>query len=242
MENSTSSELFWINSFTPNTPSDGSKHRREVMQKVALRRKGKSRQHHPNSRQLPVFIRGDDASKSSKDKLFDRYSHIQSENPCPAAVEPDELHLQTSLTQLRVAAMHPSMLVRSNLDFADLSSLASLHVGRYTGQRLIERPRSIAHFLGGTSWSYCRYLSFYYAQSVLLRTAADCVVARVRYLLTPEDTSWESLALTSYSDALSHLQEAINSTSQHPTAEVLCATQILSLYEVGLYLQFVNKV
>lgn len=208
------------------------------MQKVALRRKREPKQHHPNSRQLPVFVRDDDAGESSGSQFLDRGSRIQSENPDSAAVESDELRSQTSLTHLRVAAVHPPMLVKSNLDFVELSSLASLEVGRYTGQRLIERSRSIAHFLGGTTWSYCRYVPFHYAQSVLVRNATDCVVARVRCLLTPEDTDWESLALTSYSKALSNLQEAINSTSQHPTTEVLCATQILSLYEVSFYLPY----
>lgn len=133
--------------------------------------------------------------------------------------------------------MYPSMILKCNLDFVDLSSLASFEVGRYTGQRLIERPGSITHFLGGTTWSYCRYVPFYYAQSDLVRHATDCVIARVRCLLTPQRTEWESLAITCYSKALSTLQEAINSTSQYPTAEVLCATQILSLYEVSYHLR-----
>src|SRR6187402_1704574 len=156
MEDSTSSDLFWIESSTSNAPSDSSKRRREVMQKVALRRKRRPKQHHPNSRQLPVFIRDDDAGKSSASQFLDKGSHIQTENPDSAAVKPDALSSRTSLTHLRVAAMYPQMLVQSNLDFVDLSSLASLEVGRYTGQRLLERPQGIAHFLRGTTWSYCR--------------------------------------------------------------------------------------
>jgi hypothetical protein len=134
------------------------------------------------------------------------------------------------------------MLTKCNLDFLDLSLLASLEVGRYTGQRLLESPRNMSHFLGGKNWSYWGYVPFHYNQSVLVRNASDCVVARVRCLLTPKATQWESLALSSYSKALLNLQEAINSTPQHPTAEILCATQILGLYEVSLYLSYAKSI
>jgi hypothetical protein len=142
MEDSTSSDLFWIETSTANASSDWSKRRRQVLQKVALKRRREPKQHHPNSRQLPVFIRDDDAGKSSESQCFDKGRHVQSENPDSTAIKPDVLPSHTSLTQLRVAAMHPPMLVQSNLDFVDLSSLASLEVGRYTGQRLIERPEA----------------------------------------------------------------------------------------------------
>jgi hypothetical protein len=52
-------------------------------------------------------------------------------------------------------------------------------------------------------------------------------------LLTPETKEWELYALSSYSIALLNLQEAINSASKHLTAEILCTTQILGLYEVS---------
>lgn len=180
---------------------------------------------------MPVFIRYDEAVDSLGCQSIDQGTCTQLGTTGSASIECG----QTSLTDTRIVPRYPSMLVYANLDFKDLASLASLEVGRFTGQRLIERPRGIAHFLRGTTWSYCHYVPSYYAQSILVRTATDCVIAKVKHLLLSEaaDSDWEALAVASYSKALSELQEAISSTSQCPTVEALCATQILSLYEVG---------
>jgi len=234
------SNFFWMTSSTPDAPPDSSKGRQDVMQKVALRRR-KEKRHHPNRRQLPVFIRSDNSNESSEKKNLGNSGCFKYEDRRPDAFEFDELHSQTSLTHLRVASPYPSVLLKCNLDFVDLASLASPEVGRFTGQWLIQRRRSIGQFLRGTIWSYCRYVPFYYARSVLVRNATDCVVARVRSLLTP-DTTWESLALMSYSKALSNLQEVLNSTSPHLTAEVLCTTQILCIYEASLCLTDVTAI
>ena len=200
------------------------------MQTVALRRKQQPKHRHPNSRQLPRFAPDLEQGAEAVEKA----SSIQFQNTDLDFVQSDEFPSEPSLTDLRVFTItYPSMLTKSNLNFLDLSLLASLEVGRYTGQRLLENPQNLSHFLGGKNWSYCRYVPFYYNDSALVRSATDCVLARVRCLLTPDDTKWESVALSSYSKALSSLQEAINSTSQIPTAEILCSTQILGLYEVG---------
>ncbi|KAL6899917.1 hypothetical protein GGI43DRAFT_53705 [Trichoderma evansii] len=108
----------------------------------------------------------------------------------------------------------------------------SVGVGRYTGQRLLGSPQIISHFFKGRNWSYFQYIPLHYQQSVLIRSATDCVLARVRCLLTPDDKKWELFALSFYSRALLKLQDAIYSTSQDITAEVLCATLMLGLYEL----------
>jgi hypothetical protein len=124
------------------------------------------------------------------------------------------------------------MLKKCNLAFLDLSLLASLEVGRNTGQKLLENRQNISHFLKGKNWSYFQFVPFYYDQYDLIRKATDCVIARVRCLLSPRDPDLEAIAVLAYSKALSDLQEAINSAVSRPTTEVLCATQILGLYEV----------
>lgn len=210
------------------------------MQKLASKRKGPKR-YHPNGLQLPIFLQGnlnESTTNQGKDK---QEAHAIESSACCQARVPDSdvcefgyLHLQTSLTQLPISPnTYASLLVKSNLNFLDLSLLASLEVGRYTGQRLLEDPQNISHFLGGKNWSYCSYVPFHYDESALVRHATDCVVARLRGLLTPMDKVWESLAVSSYLKALSHLQGAINSNSQYLMSETLLATQILGLYEVS---------
>ncbi|KKO98289.1 hypothetical protein THAR02_09612 [Trichoderma harzianum] len=208
-----STNLLWINPTTSTVPFDRAKIRRQVMQKVAQKRKRQPKHRHPNSRQIPVFIADEDFTGSATDR---KQTETVDVTRIPAITSP----------------AYPIMLAKTNLRFLDLSLLASVGVGRYTGQRLLENPQSIIHFFEGKNWSYFRYIPLHYDQSVLIRSATDCVLARVRCLLTPDDKQWELLALSKYSIALSNLQDAIHSASQHITTEVLCATQILGLYEL----------
>jgi hypothetical protein len=233
MEALKTSNFLWIDASASNHLPGGGLRRREVMQKLALRRKREPKQLHPNSRQLPVFIQSNDGAESSRDQMVGTTGHVSLDMPGRRIGDGAASSLPPSLTTVHLAPVHPTMLVKANLDFVDLCSLASLEVGRYTGHRFLKQPHSIAFYLGGTTWSYCRYVPSLYSQSLLVRTAADCAIARVKCLLKPDDTGWEVLAITSYSNAISVLQKAINdNVSQHPSAEVLCSTQILSLYEV----------
>jgi hypothetical protein len=227
--------LVWINPATT-APVDRARTRREIMQKVAQKRKAEPKPRHPNSRQLPVFISGDENRAS--------YEHIQTLNVAkrPVRIRSDGVYIQTDTTYLRApASTYSAILAKTNLDFLDLSLLTSVGVGRYTGQKLLENPQTISHFFGGRNWSYFQYIPMRYQQSVLIRSATDSVLARVRHLLTPDDTRWELFALSAYSRALSKLQDAMDSTSQQITADILCATQMLGLYEVSASLSELTK-
>jgi hypothetical protein len=233
-----SNNLVWINPATT-SPVDRAKTRREIMQKVAQKRKAEPKHRHPNSRQLPVFIPSDGLPESAAE-----YKQLQTFNVAerPSQTKPDGVYIQTDTIYLRAPpTLYSAVLTKTNLHFLDLSLLTSVGVGRYTGQRLFENPQTIAHFFTGRIWSYFQYIPLHYQQSILIRSATDCVLARVRCLLTPDDKSWELFALSAYSRALSKLQGAMDSTSQRITAELLCATQMLGLYEVSVSLADYGK-
>ncbi|KAL7940493.1 hypothetical protein V8C42DRAFT_362289 [Trichoderma barbatum] len=223
------SNILWINPTTSTVPFDRAQIRREVMQKVAQKRKRGPQYRHPNSRQTPVFIPGDGLGNGVVNWKQPRISNVAKRSPKDTS--DDIVCMQTYLTIPRgLAPSYPTILAKTNLRFLDLSLLASVGVGRYTGQRLLETPQSISHFFEGKIWSYSCYVPLHYDESVLTRSAMDCVIARVMCLLAFDYKSREIFALSSYSIALSILQDAIQS-SQHITAEALCATQILGLYE-----------
>lgn len=242
MKDSKPVELLWINPATSKDRSSRSKVRQDVMQKVAWRRKQAPKRSHPNSRQLPLFLPIDSHVDTSPGKKQEQKSNTisagdidyskQQDGQWPNIDHPGGMHMRV------LPLIYPTMFVKCSLDFLDLSLLASLEIGRYTGPRLLERPQNMACFLGGKNWSYCRYMLALYGESVLIRSAADCVVARVRCLLTPEAPEWESLAISSYSKALTHLQGAISNPKERPSAELLCATQVLGLYEVSASFPF----
>ncbi|OCL09252.1 hypothetical protein AOQ84DRAFT_272020, partial [Glonium stellatum] len=71
-----------------------------------------------------------------------------------------------------------------------------------------------------------------YGHSACLTDAVDCIVARVRCLVSPAHVSWERLAISLYTKALKSLQAALDSLTQRLTPDILCVTEILALYEL----------
>jgi hypothetical protein len=207
--------------------------KKDVMRNVALRRKMIPKKPHPNGRQLPVFIVDDEPENRQKQyattksvrthRLSSEFSHHDNLPPPFVTFYPG---LGTS---------PPTMLAQCNLDFRDLSILASHEVGRFTGRRLLENPGLFPHFLGKKNLSYCQFVPLHYGRNNCIRYAVDCAVARARCLLSPSETQWELLALSSYTKAISTLQKALDSVSSQCTVEILCATQILALYEVSRF-------
>lgn len=248
MATCSSVELLFVHATSANPPIRSSKIRRDVMQKVAMRRKREAKnrmQSHPNSRQLPVFVSAK-LEKSVKAPFLCE-AHLEQVGCYSKDQEQEFDHLRRDKTgyaydpflqcvspTLPIFANPPAILMKANLGFLNFSTLASFEIGRYTGERLLATPSRFTNFLGTKSWSYFWYVPARYDSCALLRIATDCVAARVRHLLAPSDSEWGALALRCYAKALSEVQRAINaSAGQKPSAEVLCATQILGLYEVS---------
>ncbi len=63
------------------------------------------------------------------------------------------------------------------------------------------------------------------------KAVADCVMARARQIISPGG-NWEPIVIASYVKALDSLQKALDCPKQRYQPEVLCATEILSLYEL----------
>lgn len=238
-----STDLLWINPATSRKPSDRTEIRRDVMRNVALRKKRGKKSPHPNRRQFPLFISNEFASGP-----VGSTSQVHNQN-CTTTIFSDESEkdgsnrVSSQVTRTCLGFFTPTFLPASgknSVHYLDLSLLASLEVGRYTGQKLLERPQNITQFLGGKNWSYFRYVPLYYDKDILIRNATDCVLARVKCSLSPDSLECESLALRAYLKALASLQDAINSSTRHLTVETLCATQILGLYEVSLCPTFKN--
>ncbi|KAA8575295.1 hypothetical protein EYC84_004474 [Monilinia fructicola] len=127
------------------------------------------------------------------------------------------------------------MLSKFGFDIMELSTLATLHVGRSTRRALCQSPESIVHQMRTQKqWSFLSFLPTRYGHNACLSAAADCVVARARQIISPpQQTSfWEPLVLAHYITALETLQRALDSPKTRYQPEVLCATEILALYEL----------
>lgn len=127
---------------------------------------------------------------------------------------------------------------KANFDILLLSSLATLHVCRPVRQLLSQSPnRLVGQLQAYRRPSYFRYIPSRYDDVPCLRDAIDCVIARTQQIISPDPTT-ERQALKTYVKALGSLQAALDDLEQWLQPEVLCATEILALYEVGFRLGF----
>jgi hypothetical protein len=122
--------------------------------------------------------------------------------------------------------------MKSDFDILDLSRLATLHVGRAARAALSQNPYHLIYQLRShKQWSYLAYLPSLYGHVPCLKDATDCVIARARQIISPHE-NWEAAVITLYVKALDSLQRALDCPKQRYKPEVLCATEILALYEV----------
>jgi hypothetical protein len=117
------------------------------------------------------------------------------------------------------------------IDLMSLSILTNFNVGKSTIAILSADPTRLASLLNLQQWSYLEYVPSRYGVSPCLTAATNCLLAKVHTVLAPKE---ECFAVCSrlYGKALRALQDAIASDSSAMDADVLCATQLLSLHEV----------
>lgn len=122
--------------------------------------------------------------------------------------------------------------MKNGFDIIDLSALSTYHVGRATAEALSSDPLQLLRLLDFKQWSYMSYLPSLYGSSACLDDAVDCIIARARQILAPHGEAGEREVIRLYLKAIDSLRKALNSPSQRLAAHVLCATEILALYEV----------
>ena len=122
--------------------------------------------------------------------------------------------------------------MKTDFDILNLSTLSTLHVNRAARAALSRNPYQLIYQLKTyKQWSYLSYLPSRYGQVPCLRDATDCVIARARQIISPS-RNWEAAVISFYVKALDSLQKALDCPKTRFMPEVLCATEILALYEV----------
>ncbi|EMC99449.1 hypothetical protein BAUCODRAFT_337272 [Baudoinia panamericana UAMH 10762] len=137
---------------------------------------------------------------------------------------------------LRSMAPYPNYeraCAKFGLELTSLAILTNFNVGKSTIAMLSSDPSRLASLLGHKKCSYLDYVPAYYGSSECLTAATDCLLARVHTFLAPKEEC-QAVCNWLYGKALRSLQDALNSDSLAVSADVLCATQLLSLHEVGL--------
>jgi len=225
--------------------------RKQAMKKASIVRKQSGTYGKHNLRQYPVFLDQDD--KEAVVELWNRekdlgssaqrsMSTIDGTKQTKGKPKSERRHEAERLRWLsRLDALPENALsaqgyqLTSNLfdfDILDLSTLATLHIGRAVRGALSRNPYHLVHQLRSHKrWSYLTFLPSRYCHIKCLKDATDCVIARARQIISPGE-NWEPIVIACYVKALDSLQKALDCPKQRYQPEVLCATEILSLYEL----------
>lgn len=121
--------------------------------------------------------------------------------------------------------------MKCNFDILDLSALTTFHVGRITTEGLYASPTGLVDVLQCRQWSYFSYIPCRFGHFPYLDDAARCVARRVRGWVEGE-VKPSVVVISLYLKALNSLQAALNDPVLCTEPETLCATALLSIYEV----------
>jgi hypothetical protein len=219
--------------------------RKQAMKKAAsTRRRGGNYGKH-NLRQYPVFYQSSNDGGAAEEVIdLEEYDNrtgfmegSQSQTDQPNVKRNNVEHgilSRGSIPPKPSANGFELVTMKNNFDIIDLSTLATYHVGRATAEALSSDPLQLLRLLDLKQWSYMSYLLSLYGSSACLDDAIDCIIARVRHVIAPNIETGKREVIRLYLTAIDSLQKAPNSPSQRLAAHVLCATEILALYEVQI--------
>ncbi|KAK3686490.1 hypothetical protein LTR37_019775 [Vermiconidia calcicola] len=226
--------------------------RKQAMKDVGENRKRKGNFGRINLRQLPVSeqtgcqirsaegtsssdssatldLTSPDTSESSRGDGLDDYDEVVLRKTAPVAA----MHTQQpfSFAAINLFSNYETARSKFRVDLTELSILTNFNVDKSTIPILTADPARLGTLLDHRQWSYLQFVPSLYGTSPCLTSAANCLLGKVKDVLFPEDQCKE-VTMRLYAKALRSLQDAIGDGSGCMDAEVLCATQLLSLHEL----------
>ncbi|KAI4179545.1 MAG: hypothetical protein L6R41_007782 [Letrouitia leprolyta] len=249
------SSFIWINSLDgrkPGNPSVRTKIRRQAMNNALEERKRQGKYGMRSRRQYPIVTtivahEETDPEIGKPPETIDDKNPSRQKRPNPMqAMVKHEGDLKLASNGLVRATRYSStgyvptspsstgyeaMRIRYDFDVLDLSALTALHVGRATAEQLQDKPACLREILRSRQWSYFSYMPWRYGQTKCLDDALCCVAARARqWVANPGSPNGQVLML--YCKAVKSLQTAIDDPVQRMQADVLCATEVLSIFQL----------
>ncbi|KAI1497967.1 hypothetical protein F5X99DRAFT_420982 [Biscogniauxia marginata] len=121
----------------------------------------------------------------------------------------------------------------TGIDILDLSALTEVQCGRVASSLLVRQPQRICSLIARRKPSYLEFVPGRYGHSSCLDDAVRCVATRARRVLGPSGQASDRVELLQYGAALHSLQIAVNDPGgTWKSPDVLCAIQVLSLFEI----------
>ena len=208
--------------------------RRQAMSRAAAARKQRGNWGQQNRRQHLILPREDEEEQAGAESGVAAWGSVRA----------SQISQQRDLTVVTAAKRaipacvpnsgYESMRMNYGFDLLDISALTTFHNGRITAQLLAREPLRLTQALRCQQWSYFSFLPSRYGHCACLDDAANCVAARLRQWMDSPSIPPDCAVLSLYSKSLNSLQTALNDPVLCMQPEVLCATAILTIYEVKL--------
>jgi hypothetical protein len=214
-------KFIFVDGALPRTTAQRRRIRQHTMRKVAASRKELGTYSKCNVGQYPVFMDGGQRTEEPAGQV-PRVAVGQSKIVC---VIPRSVPAQG----------YERARITFDFDLLSLSALTSFHFTRVSAKALTtSRERLRGVLMSSRDASYLDYVPQLYSQSRLIRRVVDCTLARAKRTVTGDSNVAESEILLLYGSALLELQSALQDPKRRFDAEVLCATHLLAMYEVGV--------
>lgn len=220
-------------------PRDAKTRRRikqQAMKKAAVARKETGCYGKQNLRQLPVFVSNDDQFDAKPLVCIRKDTGWQYDHLTPGEIVPANTYTrnQISLSSLRLGACAPK-----NFDLLfKVMPLMGLRLGVASLPDFIHDHPCTTALSWMSRFGGRKFLSFIpsrYDQVPSLRYATDCIIAKFEQIMLPVErrtVQGNINVLLQYQRALRELQRELNSELSWISAETLCATQLLGVFEV----------
>lgn len=209
--------------------------RKQAMSRAAAARRQKGNYGRHNLGQYPIHVessQGNWDAQASDDELS-RHSACDSHLLNDPTQSPKKFMSSLAIPARPSITGYESMRIQLDFDILDLSALTTFHAGRATARSLAQDPSRLADILRCRQWSYFSFLPSRFGYSTCLDDAIRCVAARVRHWMVAPAAPPDTSVLALYSRALGSLQCALDEPTRRLQPDVLCATEILAIYEVS---------
>lgn len=231
--------------------------RRQAMKNASAERKRTQSYGQHNLGQFPEFLDSSSCANGEGDPVSticlpqSTSSSLVGDRTSPRKDEPSESNTEQQQNQPAIVSsfhpytypiprMHPEFLVAERFSILlHLTQLTGLRLGIAQPAHSKSEPGSSGKSLHtpqhGSHKMLC-FISSRYGQMTALSHATDCVVAKIQHMMQIPDcrstAAGEAIVLLHYTKALRALQAALNDEKQRTTAETLCATELLGVFEV----------
>jgi hypothetical protein len=157
--------------------------------------------------------------------------HCTPENDCHTPSHHRVLPLESTVCPPMPLSGFERLTAETGVNILDLSNLTTIQVGHIATSVLRERIH-LTDLIKSRKLSYLTHVPAKFGSSPCLDDAVRCVAAKACRVLAGFEQGGRSTELSSYGKALRGIQAAINLPGECLDPDVLCAVEILGLYEV----------